>query len=112
MHALQKDAAIETASQGGKVAIFAENLRWADMLALDVEELTPSESLEKVSRANGRRALHFHGGGSIRFISVNQSARGLSLDRAFVPRGISEDVLAAVIPALATSRVSAFPAYY
>jgi hypothetical protein len=109
---MHMELAIASASKGGKVAIFTENLQRADMLAHDAEEITPNESVEKVTRANGRRALHFHGGGSIRFISVNQSARGLSLDRAFLPRGTSEDVRAAIIPALATSREAAFPGYY
>lgn len=93
------------------MAIFAKDLRRAELLAHDVEEVLPSENVEKVSRANGRRAIHLHGGGSIRFISTNQSARGLSLDRAFVPIGTDQDTLADIIPSLCTSQEGVLTGY-
>lgn len=103
MHREHIEVAIASAAQGGKVAIFAKDLRRAEQLAHDVEEVLPGENVDKVSRINGRRAIYFHGGGSIRFISTRQSARGLSLDRAFVPITTDQDTLADIVPSLATS---------
>lgn len=112
MHREHMEVAISSAAQGGKVAIFAENLRQSEQLAHDVEELVPSEYVEKVSRANGRRAIHLHGGGSIRFIPTQQSAgRGLSLDRAYLPITTDRDTLAAIIPSLCTSQDGVLTGY-
>jgi hypothetical protein len=103
MHREHINVAISAASRGDKVAIFTENLQRAEMLAHDVEEAMPSEYLEKVCRANGRRAILFHGAGSIRFMSTKQSGRGMSLDRVFVPVGTDRKFLEDVVPCLATS---------
>ena len=112
MHKEHLEVAITSAYHGGAVAIFTENLHCADKLAGDAEEAAPSESVEKICRANGRRAIYFGSGGSIRFISIRQSARGLSLDRAFVPIGIDQDTLADVVPALCTSQEGVLTGYY
>lgn len=111
MHREHINVAIASAAQGGKVAIFAHNLQRAEQLAHDVEEVLPGENVEKVYRANGRRAIHLHGGGSIRFISINQSARGLSLDRVFVPIGIDQVILADIVPSLCTSQEGVLTGY-
>lgn len=111
MHREHMNVAMASAAQGGKVAVFAQNLERAEQLAHDFEEALPSENVEKVSRVNGRRAIYFHGGGSIRFISTNQSARGLSLDRAFVPIPTDQGILAAIVPGLCTSQEGVLTGY-
>lgn len=112
MHREHMNVSISAAARGDKVAILTENLHCADGLAMDIEELLPSEYVEKISRANGRRAIYFHGGGNIHFISLRQSARGMSLDRVFVPIGTPKDVLADIIPALAASSDGVLTGYY
>jgi hypothetical protein len=100
-----------SAAQGGAVAIFAENLNQAQRLLSDVENVLPSDSVEKISRVNGRHAIYLHGGGSIRFISTRQSARGLSLDRAFVPITTDGDTLADILPSLCASQEGVLTGY-
>jgi Cft2 family RNA processing exonuclease len=111
MHREHINVAIASAAQGGAVAIFAENLNRAQELLSDVEDVLPRENVEKVSRLNGKHAIYLHGGGSIRFISTRQSARGLSLDRAFVPITTDRDTLAAIIPSLCTSQEGVLTGY-
>lgn len=111
MHLEHMLVAIASAAQGGAVAIYAENLHLVDGLAKQAEEVLPSENVEKVSRSNGRRAIYFHGGGSIRFISLRQSSRGLSLDRVFVPVGTDRKFLEDIIPSLATSSEGVLTGY-
>lgn len=111
MHREHMHVAISSAAAGGAVAIFAKNLQHAEQLAHDVEEVMPREYAEKIFRANGRRAIHLHGGGSIRFISTRQSARGLSLDRAFVPIGTDQDTLTDIVPSLCTSQEGVLTGY-
>lgn len=104
MHREHICTAIASAAQGGRVAIFAENLERAQHLLSEVEDVLPTENVEKVSRVNGRHAIYLHGGGSIRFISSRQSHRGLSLDRAFVPIPTDQNTLADIVPALCASQ--------
>ena len=111
MHQEHMHVAISSAAAGGAVAIFAKNLQHAEQLAHDVEGVVPEEYAEKIIRANGRRVIHLHGGGSIRFISTRQSARGLSLDRVFVPIGTDDTTLADIVPSLCTSEDGVLTGY-
>ena len=59
-------------------------------------------SAATIHRTNGAQKITFPNGGRILFL-IPQHVRGLSLDRAYVPSGTSEDVLQALMPALQTS---------
>lgn len=111
MHREHVNVAAAAAAQGSAVGIFADNLEHAEQLAHDVEQVVPDDNVEKVSRVNGRRAIRFHGGGSIRFISIRQSARGVSFDRIFVPVGIDRKFLEGIVPSLSTSSEGVLTGY-
>lgn len=103
MHLEHICTAIASAAQGSAVAIFAENLQRAQQLAREVEAVLQGENVARLSRENGRQFIELHGGGIIHFRSTNQSGRGMSLDRIFVPVGIDRKFLEDIIPSLATS---------
>lgn len=114
MHPEHIQRAVSAAIGGSSVAIFGESLERAQGIARDVEEVTPAELVEQRSRRNGDHWINFYGGGRIRFLSTNphaRSARGLRLDRVFVPIGIDQDTLANIVPALATSREGVLTGY-
>jgi hypothetical protein len=54
-------------------------------------------------RTNGDQEITLPNGGRLRFLTPRR-IRGSSIDRAYVPRNISDDDLMEVIPAMATSR--------
>ena len=93
-----EEAVDVAAALGRKVAVLAMNLRQADDLARRFEQAAPEPYISGISRTAGRRRIDFHSGGSIRFLSTNQSARGLSVDRVLVPREASHLTLAAIVP--------------
>lgn len=112
MHREHMETAIFSAAKGGSVAIFADSVHLAQLLAHEVEASVPKELwLQKVSYVNGKHFIEFPGGGIIRFISLRQSARGLSLDRVFVPIGTPKDTLADIAPALCTSQDGVLTGY-
>jgi hypothetical protein len=103
IHHEHLERAILAAGMGSAVAIFTRDLRRSSEIARLAEEATPAILVDKIQRSNGRQAIFFRSGGTIRFISINQSARGLSLDRAYVPIGVPDQTLVDIIPALAAS---------
>ncbi|MGY4543271.1 hypothetical protein ACVWY0_003204 [Arthrobacter sp. UYNi723] len=103
MHREHIQTAILAAAEGSAVAIFAENIQRAQQLAREVEAALQGENVARLSRENGRQFIELNGGGIIRFISTRQSARGLSLDRVFVPVGIDRKFLEDIVPCLVTS---------
>lgn len=103
MHREHIEVAISAAARGDAVAIFAENLQRTHQLAREVEAVLPGEYVQRLSRENGRQFIELHGGGIIRFLSINQSGRGLSLDRVFVPVGTDRKFLEEIVPCLVTS---------
>lgn len=112
MHREHMETAIFAAAKGSAVAVFADTLDRAQRLAHEVEAAVPTELwLQKVSYVNGRHSIEFPGGGSIRFISLRQSARGLSLDRVFVPIGTDQAALEDIVPALCTSQEGVLTGY-
>lgn len=114
MHPEHMERAISAAAHGSAVAIFAETLERAQDIAHEIEEAAPSQLLQRVSRLNGNHYLDFCGGGSIRFLSTHpnaRSVRGMSLDRVFVPIGISRDILGDIIPSIVTSSEAVLTGY-
>lgn len=103
MHPEHIHTAISAAAVGDSVAIFGETVERVQDIARDIVKEVPADYVERVSRLNGAHRIDFHGGGRIRFISLRQSARGLSLDRAYVPIPTDRDILASIIPSLNAS---------
>jgi len=98
------DEAVEAAAAlGRKVVVLATNLRNADALARRFELAAPEAYVSGISRIAGRRKIDFHSGGSVRFLSTNQSGRGLAVDRIIAPRDASPETLANFIPMTAAS---------
>lgn len=60
------------------------------------------DSAATIRRTNGAQEISFPNGGRILFLTP-QCVRGLSLDRAYVPSGTTEDVLHVLMPALQAS---------
>lgn len=103
MHQEHIEEALGAASNGGRVAIYADTLNDAKAIA-ERFEAANNEPLERISRASGARRMDFHGGGSIHFMSLRgQSARGMVLDRAYLPIGTGPDTLVNIIPSLSTT---------
>lgn len=98
-----EEAVEAAAALGRKVAVFAKNLREAEAIARRFELAAPDGYISGISRTAGRRRIDFHSGGSVRFISLRQSARGLSVDRVLVPRDAPPETLAAIVPMTMTS---------
>lgn len=112
MHPEHMERAIWAAAAGRSVAVFSESAHLAKGIANQFEKNSPKDLVERVSRANGRLRIDFLGGGAVRFIDTkSHGGRGLSLDRALVPIGISKDVLADILPSLATSREAVLTGY-
>lgn len=104
MHHEHIDDAIDAAAGlGRKVLVLTENLRKAQAFARCFEGAAPQGSVSAVSRVAGRASLDFHGGGRIIFLSLRQSARGLSVDRVLVPSDTPPEILANIVPATAAS---------
>ncbi|QAY16054.1 hypothetical protein SEA_ELESAR_2 [Arthrobacter phage Elesar] len=114
MHSEHITRAIEAAVFGSKVAVFADSLEQAQDLARNFEDAVPvslQEALEYVSRANGRCRLDFCTGGSIRFMSLRQSGRGMVLDRVFLPITTDKNTLCEILPSLMTSHEGVLTGY-
>lgn len=114
MHPEHLHTAVSAAAAGSRVAIYGETLHRVQRLARDVEDATPGELVERVSRLNGDNRIDFHGGGRIYFRSTHpnaRGARGLSLDRVFLPIGTSPDILVEIVPALVASSEGVITGY-
>ncbi|QGH74488.1 hypothetical protein HYQ03_gp01 [Arthrobacter phage Kuleana] len=102
-------AAVRAFLRGERVAVFCRS--WDDareLLRLVVADLPESPGF-RVSYAAGRLGivpLGLRGMSDMRFYSVRSSGhRGWSCDRVFVPADVPDDVLAAIVPMTAASRV-------
>ena len=58
----------------------------------------------EVRLTNGQERITVPNGGFLCFRSVRSSGRGFSVDRIYIPRGISDIDLENILPALATSK--------
>jgi len=65
----------------------------------------------EIRHLNGQESITFPGGGSIHFRSILASARGMCLDRCYVPIGTAADVVADILPALMTSEDGTLTGY-
>lgn len=113
MHPEHMERAIWSAAAGRSVAVFTETGHLAQSIGKQFEKSAPEDLVERVNRANGRFRVDFFGGGTIRFIALRSNGgRGLALDRALVPIGISKDLLGEIMPSLATSPEAVLTGYY
>lgn len=94
--------ALLSASAGSKVGVFGRTLVQVQGIHSAMVDWLEDESAT-IRRVNGQHEISFPNGGRIRFLSFNQSARGSSFDRVYVPLQTPSDVLAEILPALATS---------
>jgi hypothetical protein len=90
------------ASDGSKVGVFARTLIAVQEIHSAMVDWLEDET-ETVRRLNGQHEISFPNGGRIRFLSFNQSARGLAFDRVYVPLQTPSDLLAELLPSIATS---------
>ena len=112
MHSEHMQKAISAAmSLEDRVAVFTTSAEESRALVREFEQAAPVERIARISRVNGRCFIEFHGGGWIRFIATTQSARGMSLDRAYVPIGTKPDRLADLLPCLQTSTAGVLTGY-
>jgi hypothetical protein len=114
VHPEHVQRAVSSAAGGSSVAVFADTMELVQDRAREIMEATPSELVERISRRNGDHYIDLYGGGKIRFMSTYanaRSARGMSLDRVFVPIGTSRDVLGGIVPSLVTSREAVLTGY-
>lgn len=115
MHVEHMETALNTAAAlGQRVAVFADTHHVARAIFLDMADRVPEGYAVKVRRLNGGESLTFEeSGGRIRFYSLRGAGgyRGESLDRLFVPVGISPELLLDIWPAMATSRVGVLTGY-
>lgn len=109
--ARQVSQAVEGAARGESVAVFAESLPEAQLLAKEMMSAVPIELAERVSHRNGDHYVDLVGGGRIRFMSTRQSVRGMRLDRAYIPVGANTQFLQDIVPALCTSAVGELVRY-
>lgn len=101
--------ALGRALEGQKVLWLGETQADAAREFRRLLDVVPREC--DVRKANGQECITAPNGGSLHFRSVNSSGRGFSVDRAYVPVGISDIDLANTIPSLATSRDGAVVYY-
>ena len=96
--------AVEHARGGRQVLVLGQN-------GHDVRELLraaadiASADVATITQANGREAIRFAGGGSIRFLSRRASVRGYSADVVYLPdwRMIQDDAfMLDLLPVFAT----------
>lgn len=105
MHDEHKQGAIFAAAvDGERVAIVAATLPAAQAIHSELaDKLESSAVAVTVRRTNGAHSLEFPGGGRIVFLSFRSSARGLALDRIFVPIGTDAELVRELSPCLAVS---------
>jgi threonine synthase len=108
MHDFHKLSAIHAAVvDRERVAVVAGTLPVAQDICNQLADLLRDEFDADpgytVRRLNGAHSIKFEAGGSIVFLSYRSPARGMSLDRVFVPIGTGGEVLAALVPSLAVS---------
>lgn len=97
--------AISHASEGQTVGWFGS--RWDDVSEdFNATDTICKDSASMIRRANGMQEIRFPSGGRIRFITPTRG-RGLSLDRAYMPRDMAEQDVANILPALQTSPAGA-----
>lgn len=94
-------AAVGRAIEGQRIWFLAASQAEARESFLAAPDDLPGASYR---RTNGSEAILFPNGGVINFRSARSNGREFSADRIYAPSSISEDALANVIPALATSK--------
>lgn len=106
-------ALISAAAMGQRVAVFARTGAEARELFVDFGLRLPAGYAVESVRTSGREAFGFTAsGGTVRFYSLGSGGhRGWSADRVFVPVGTGPEVLAAIVPAMATSGVRLLTGY-
>ena len=94
--------ALLSASAGSQVGVFGRTLIQVQGIHAAMVDWLEDENAT-IRPVNGQHEISFPSGSRIRFLSFNQGARGSSFDRVYVPLQTPTDVLAELLPGLATS---------
>lgn len=111
MHDFHQVAAVHAAAvDRERVAVVAATLPAAQEICGKLADVcrelageAGADGVYTVRRTNGAHSIEFAGGGSIVFRSFRSPARGLSLDRIFVPIGTGGELVRELLPCLNVS---------
>lgn len=95
--------ALGRALEGQRVVFFGSNHTHARELFESAVAITPDTCTAR--RTNGAESITSNQGGTLHFLSANSHAvRGMSVDRAYIPCGISQEIAERIAPVVMGSK--------